>query len=69
MFIEKVHNGIPGSRGRRTFWLFIFTLNRAKKWFNSKLNRKYLFNKLFIQIGKKITDRENSEKQAKGAKQ
>ena len=36
-----------------TFWLFIFTLNRAKKWFNSifnsKLNRKYSFNKLFIQ--------------------
>ena len=35
------------------FWLFIFTLNRAKKWFNSifnsKLNRKYSFNKLFIQ--------------------
>ena len=32
-----------------TFWLLIFTLNRAKKWFNSifnlKLNRKYLFNK------------------------
>ena len=28
-----------------TFWLFIFTLNRAKKWFNSifnsKLNRRY----------------------------
>ena len=39
-----------------TFWLFIFTLNRAKKWFNSifnsKLNQKYSFKKLFIQIGK-----------------
>ena len=31
------------------FWLFIFTLNRAQKLFNSKLNRKYSFNKLFIQ--------------------
>jgi len=32
------------------FWLFIFTLNRAKKWFNSifnsKLNREYSFNKI-----------------------
>ena len=39
-----------------TFWLFIFTLNRAKNWFNSifnsKLNQKYSFKKLFIQIGK-----------------
>ena len=28
------------------FWLFIFTLNRAKNWFNSKLNREYSFNKI-----------------------
>ena len=39
-----------------TFWLFIFMLNRAKYWFNSifnsKLNQKYSFKKLFIQIGK-----------------
>ena len=39
-----------------TFWLFIFTLNRAKNRFNSifnsKLNQKYSFKTLFIQIGK-----------------
>ena len=39
-----------------TFWLFIFTLNRAKNRFNSifnsKLNQTYSFKKLFIQIGK-----------------
>ena len=32
------------------FWLFIFTLNRAKKWFNSifnsKLNQEYSVNKI-----------------------
>ena len=36
------------------FWLFIFTLNRAKKWFNSifnsKLIRKYSFNKIIHSI-------------------
>ena len=54
------------------FWLFIFTLNRAKTWFNSifnsKLNNKYSFNKLFIQIGNKITAWQNSEKQVKGVR-
>ena len=38
------------------FWIFIFTLNRAKKWFHSifysKLNQEYSFKKLLIQIGK-----------------
>ena len=33
-----------------TFWIFIFSLNRAKKWFNSifhsKLNPKYSFKKI-----------------------
>ena len=36
-----------------TFWKFIFSLNRAKKWFNSKYNSKqnpkYSFKKIFIQ--------------------
>ena len=43
-----------------TFWLFIFTLNRAKKWFNSifnsKLNRRYSFNELFIQYSVRNID-------------
>ena len=64
-----------------TFWLFIFTLNRAKKWFNSKLNKKYSFKKfknyskiiqfkkfkkLFIKIGKIIPAWENSENMQNG---
>ena len=28
-----------------TFWKFIFSLNRAEKWFNSKQNPKYSFKK------------------------
>ena len=36
-----------------TFWKFIFSLNRAEKWFNSKFNSKqnpkYSFKKIFIQ--------------------
>ena len=32
-----------------TFRLFNQTLNRAQKWFNSKLNLKYSFNRNFIQ--------------------
>ena len=43
-----------------TFWLFIFTLNWAKKWFNSifnsKLNRRYSFNELFIQYSVRNID-------------
>ena len=31
-----------------TFWKFIFSLNRAEKWFNSKQNPKYSFKKIFI---------------------
>ena len=46
-----------------TFWLFIFTLNRAKKWFNSifnsKLNRRYSFNELFIQYSVRNIDSMN----------
>ena len=55
-----------------TFWIFIFTLNRAEKWFNSifnsKLNQKYSFNKLFIQIGGKNHNLRKQWKQAKGAR-
>ena len=41
------------------FWLFIFTLNRAKKWFNSKnysiQNWTKIFIQRIIQIGKIIS--------------
>ena len=48
------------------FWLFIFTLNRAKKWFksifNSKLNQVYSFNRIIHSNWKKIKAWQNSEK-------
>ena len=57
---EEVSNSLhlaappPGHRSgvgvADRFWLFIFTLNRAKTWFNSifnsKLNQEYSFNKI-----------------------
>ena len=53
------------------FWLFIFTLNRAKKWFNSKnysiQNWTKIFIQRIIQIGKIISAWKNREKHAKWA--
>ena len=48
-YFAQIHNDILLVIGvADTFWLFIFKLNRAKKWFNSifnsKLNQKYSFN-------------------------
>ena len=59
-----------GGTGDR-FWLFIFTLNRAKKWFNSKnysiQNWTKIFIQRIIQIGKIISAWKNREKHAKWA--
>ena len=49
--LEKDLDGIAIEVGvADTFWLLIFTLNWAKKWFNSifnsKLNLEYSFNKI-----------------------
>ena len=59
-----------------TFWIFIFTLNRAEKWFNSifnsKLNQKYSFKKIIHSNWKTNHSLrkqcKNSEKYAKGAR-
>ena len=62
IFIQPLSRVGVGDR----FWLFIFTLNRAKKWFNSifnsKLNQEYSFNKIIHSNWKKIKAWENSEK-------
>ena len=52
-----------------TFWLFIFSLNRAKKWFNSifnsNLNQKYSFKKLFNSKNSKIIQKLFNSKNSK----
>ena len=68
--LEKDLDGIAIEVGvADTFWLFIFTLNRAKKWFdsifNSKLNQKYSFKKLFNSKNSKIIQKWFNSKNSK----
>ena len=67
---KRSHCPLVGGVGvADTFWLFIFTLNRAEKWFNSifnsKLNQKYSFKKLFNSKNSKIIQKLFNSKNSK----
>ena len=67
----KLHNALHLGVADR-FWLFIFTLNQAKKWFNSifnsKSHREYSFNKIIHSNWKTNNSLRKQRKQAKGAR-